>query len=147
MQLNLPQYTFKIKNKNNQRYIFDEIRKKFYVLTPEEWVRQHVIRFLIEVKHYPKGRIGIEVPVRVNGMNQRIDALLYDSRGNPFLMVECKRPSTVITQETFDQIARYNQQLNAKLLLVTNGIDHYCFQVNHSRKCYDFCTIPKYIKS
>ncbi len=145
MELNLPKYDFRIKNKDNQLYIFDSIRKKYYVLTPEEWVRQHFVWFLISDKQYPKGRMGIEVPVKINGMTKRADILFYDQQGQPELMVECKRPSVLITQETFDQIARYNRSLKVKTLIVTNGLQHYCCEMDHENMRYSFLEeIPKY---
>lgn len=145
MELNLPKYEFRIKNKDNLLYIFDSIRKKYYVLTPEEWVRQHFVWFLIQEKGYPKGRIGIEIPVKINGMAKRADILFYNQQGNPELIVECKRPSVTITQETFNQIARYNRSLNVKTLIVTNGLQHYCCEMNHENKNYTFLKdIPKY---
>ncbi len=145
MELNLPKHDFRIKNKDNQLYIFDSIRKKYYVLTPEEWVRQHFVWFLISEKQYPKGRIGIEVPVKINGMTKRVDILFYDQQGQPELMVECKRPSVLITQETFDQIARYNRSLKVKTLIVTNGLQHYCCEMDHENTRYSFLEeIPKY---
>ena len=138
MTLNLPKYEFRIKNKDNQPYIFDFIRKKYYLLTPEEWVRQHFMRYLIEEKKYPKGRIGVEILVKINGMNKRSDIVVYDEKGNPLLIVECKRPEVAITQETFDQIARYNLQLNANYLVVTNGLQHFCCQMDFKNQNYIF---------
>lgn len=145
MTLNLPKYEFRIKNKDNQPYIFDFIRKKYYLLTPEEWVRQHFVRYLIEEKKYPKGRIGVEILVKINGMNKRSDIVVYDEKGNPLLIVECKRPEVAITQETFDQIARYNLQLNAQFLIVTNGLQHFCCQMDFENQNYIFLEeIPDY---
>ncbi|MFV0530591.1 MAG: type I restriction enzyme HsdR N-terminal domain-containing protein [Flavobacteriales bacterium] len=145
--LNLPKYEFRTKNKDNQLYIFDSIRKKYYVLTPEEWVRQHFVRFLIHEKQFPKGRINVEVPVNINGMIKRTDILIYDQCGQPELIVECKRPSVTITQDTFDQIARYNMVLKAKILIVTNGLHHYCCKMNHEKMEYHFLKeIPLYKK-
>lgn len=138
MNLNLPKYEFRIKNKDNQPYIFDFIRKKYYFLTPEEWVRQHFVRFLVEEKQYPKGRIGVEIVVKLNGMSKRSDIVVYDASANPWLIVECKRPEVPITQDTFDQIARYNLQLNAKYLIVTNGLQHYCCQLDLEQQSYIF---------
>ncbi len=147
MELNLPKYEFRTKNKDNQLYILDSIRKKYYVLTPEEWVRQNFVHFLINEKGYPKGRIGIEIPVKINGMTKRADILFYDLKGNPEIIIECKRPSVSITQDTFDQIARYNMVLKAKTLIVTNGIDHYCCEMDHENMRYYFLEdVPEYKK-
>ncbi|MFV0238167.1 MAG: type I restriction enzyme HsdR N-terminal domain-containing protein [Flavobacteriales bacterium] len=145
MELNLPKYEFRIKNKDNQLYIFDSIRKKYYKLTPEEWVRQHFVQFLIHEKQYPKGRIGVEVPVQINGMMKRSDILFYNREGKPELVVECKRPLVSITQDTFDQIARYNMVLKAKILIVTNGLQHYYCTMDHKNMRYSFLEdIPHY---
>ncbi|APD05764.1 site-specific DNA-methyltransferase (adenine-specific) [Flavobacteriaceae bacterium UJ101] len=147
MELNLPKYEFRTKNTDNQLYIFDSIRKKYYVLTPEEWVRQHFVQFLIHEKQYPKGRMGIEIPVQINGMTKRADILFYNQQGKPELIVECKRPSVAITQDTFDQIARYNMILKAKTLIVTNGLQHYCCEMDHEKMRYYFLeNIPSYSK-
>jgi len=147
INLNLPSYSFKIKNKENKLYIFDIIRKKNIMLTPEEWVRQHFIHYLIEEKKYPKSLIAIEKQLTINNLLKRTDILIFDNKGLPHIVVECKAPSIKISQNTFDQIARYNLKLQAKYLIVTNGLQHYYCKMDHQKMQYDFLKeIPIYSK-
>ena len=146
--LNLPTYSFKIKSKENILYIFDILRKKNVVLTPEEWVRQNYIQFLISEKKYPKSLIAIEKQLKVNNLIKRTDILIFDKNGLPNIIVECKSPKVKITQDVFDQIARYNLKLQAKYLIVTNGIQHFYCQMDHQQMKYDFLKeIPNYSKN
>jgi hypothetical protein len=144
-KLNLPSYDFNIKNSENKPYIFDISRKKFIVLTPEEWVRQHFVKYLITEKKYPLSIIAIEKQLVINNRKKRTDILIFDSNGNPDIIVECKAPSIKITQATFDQIARYNLKLNAKYLIVTNGLQHFYCQMDFENETYVFLKdIPDY---
>ncbi|WP_299675663.1 type I restriction enzyme HsdR N-terminal domain-containing protein [uncultured Tenacibaculum sp.] len=144
-KLNLPSYTFKIKSNEKHYLIFDEIRKKYIVLTPEEWVRQHFVQFLIQEKKYPTSLIAIEKQLTINNLKKRSDILIFSSDGTPEIIVECKAPSVKITQDTFDQIARYNLKLNAKYLIVTNGLEHYYCMMNSEDENYIFLRdIPTY---
>ncbi|SNR16882.1 type I restriction enzyme HsdR N-terminal domain-containing protein [Tenacibaculum jejuense] len=144
-KLNLPSYTFKIKSNEKHYLIFDEIRKKYIVLTPEEWVRQHFVQLLIQEKKYPVSLIAIEKQLVINNLKKRSDILIFNSNGTPDIIVECKAPSIKITQDTFDQIARYNLKLNAKYLIVTNGIEHYYCIMNTKDENYTFLRdIPEY---
>ncbi len=136
--LNFPKFQFRFKSSENKLFIFDEIRKKYVMLTPEEWVRQHVVHFLINVKKYPKSYINVEKVVKLNDMNKRYDVVVFDPQGNIFLLVECKEPQVEITQGVFDQIARYNSSLNAHLLMVTNGLNHYYCKLDYENKKYQF---------
>ncbi|MBT8236587.1 MAG: type I restriction enzyme HsdR N-terminal domain-containing protein [Bacteroidia bacterium] len=136
--LNFRPYSFRFKNKENKPLIFDEIRKKFVALQPEEWVRQHVLHFLLYDKGYPKNRIQVEKQIKVNSLTKRFDIIVYQPDGNIEVLVECKSPSTPISQDVFDQIARYNRRLKAKLLIITNGLDHYFFRVDTENEKYDF---------
>jgi len=136
--LNLPKYSYKIKNRENKLYIFDIVRKKYIVLTPEEWVRQHFVNYLITHKKYPKSIIAIEKQLKYNGLIKRTDILVFDKQGQPDIIVECKSPSIKISQDTFDQIARYNLKLNANFLIVTNGLDHYYCKLDHHNRHYVF---------
>ena len=136
--LNFPNYGFRLKSSENKIHIFDVIRKKFVVLQPEEWVRQHVLHYLMEDKKYPKSLINVEKQLTVNTIKKRYDVVIYDSRGQIDLLVECKAPSVNIDQQVFDQIARYNMKLNAQLLMVTNGIDHYYCRMDYAQEKYDF---------
>jgi hypothetical protein len=126
--LNLPTYSFKLKSEEGRNLIFDEIRKKYVVLTPEEWVRQNFVRYLISEKFYPAALISLEKHFSYNRMQKRSDILVYDRNANPVLMVECKSPDVKINQAVFDQIALYNLKFKVPFLVVTNGIHHYCCQ-------------------
>ena len=137
-QLNFPSYTFRFKNSENKVAIFDEIRKKFVILTPEEWVRQHVIRYLLEEKKYSKSYINVEKTISINGLTKRYDVVVFKPNGNIFLLVECKAPEVSISQNTFDQIARYNLTLESEYLMVTNGLNHYFCQMDFENERYDF---------
>jgi hypothetical protein len=118
--------------------IFDEIRKKFIVLTPEEWVRQHVIQFLLQNLKYPKSYINVEKLIKVNGLSKRYDGIVFKPNGEIFLLIECKAPEIPISQNTFDQIARYNLELKAQYLMVTNGLNHYFCQMDFENEKYVF---------
>lgn len=137
-KLNFPEYSFRFKNSENKPLAFDEIRKKFVILTPEEWVRLHVVQFLIIDKNYPKSLINVEKQLKVNNITKRYDAVVFNSDGSIFLIVECKAPSIPITQITFDQIARYNLTLKAEYLMVTNGLEHYFCQMDFENQRYIF---------
>ena len=136
--LNLPTYDFRFKNSENKVHIFDTIRKKFVVLQPEEWVRQNVVQFLIHEKKYPKSLINVEKQLTVNTLKKRYDIVIFDSLGNISLLVECKSPKITVNQETFDQIAKYNMQLKADFLMVTNGIQHFYCKMDFSKEKYTF---------
>jgi hypothetical protein len=137
-KLNFPAYSFRFKNSENKVAIFDEIRKKFIVLTPEEWVRQHTVQFLLQEKKYPKSYINVEKLIKLNDINKRYDIVVFNPDGSIFLLVECKAPEVKITQDTFDQIARYNLKLNAQFLMVTNGLNHYFCQMDFKKEHYVF---------
>jgi hypothetical protein len=143
--LNLPPSNFKIKSSENKRLIFDPIRKKFVVLTPEEWVRQHYVAYLITHKKYPISLIAVEKKLSLNNTTKRTDILVFNTLGLPEIIVECKAPSIPITQQTFDQIARYNLKLKANYLIVTNGLQHYYCQLDYENEKYHFLNdIPEY---
>ncbi len=137
-QLNFPHYDFRFKNSENSIYIFDAIRKKFVVLQPEEWVRQNVVQFLIQEKKYPKSLINVEKQIVINKIKKRYDVVVFDPSGNINLLVECKAPRISITQQTFDQIAKYNMQLKATYLMVTNGLDHIYCKMDYVQEKYMF---------
>jgi hypothetical protein len=144
-KLNFPTYSFRLKNRENKRFIFDDIRKKFVVLQPEEWVRQHCINYLVVQKNYPKTLINVEKELKINGLSKRYDIVIYNSDGSIHLIIECKSPKININQETFDQIARYNLTLNATYLMVTNGINHYYCAMDFETERYNFLKdIPDY---
>ena len=144
-KLNLPTYNFKIKSNENKTLIFDKLRKKYIVLTPEEWVRQHFVYFLIEEKKYPISLIALEKQLTINNRKKRTDILVFNTAGNPEIIVECKAPSIKITQATFDQIARYNLKLKATYLIVTNGLEHFYCKMDFKNETYIFLKeVPDY---
>ncbi|MEB3347996.1 type I restriction enzyme HsdR N-terminal domain-containing protein [Aquimarina gracilis] len=144
-KLNFPAYQFRFKSSENKVSIFDRIRKKFIVLTPEEWVRQHIISYLIDEKKYPESLINVEKLIKVNDLSKRYDVIVFKPNGDIFLIVECKSHSVKITQEVFDQIARYNLALNAEYLMITNGLNHYYCQMDYMDQRYTFLKdIPNY---
>ena len=144
-ELNFPKFEYRFKSKENKISIFDIIRKKFIVLQPEEWVRQHCIHYLINDKKIPISLISIEKQLTFNGIKKRYDIVVFNVDGSINLIVECKAPSITINQNTFDQIARYNLILDAEFLMVTNGINHYYCQMNKTEKRYSFLKdIPNY---
>jgi hypothetical protein len=125
--------------------IFDEIRKKFIILTPEEWVRQHVVAYLIADKKYPKSMINVEKVLKINSVRKRYDVVVYKPDGTIFVLIECKAPEIKIAQATFDQIARYNMTLQANYLMVTNGLNHYFCQMDYQDEKYIFLEeLPNY---
>lgn len=138
LDLNLPKYDFKVKIDNGKKQIFDSVRKRFVVLTPEEWVRQHFIQFLHRQKGFPLSLMGVEFSLQYNGMQKRADIICFKTDGKPFLLVECKSFRVSIQQKVFDQIARYNFDLQVPYLVVTNGIDHFCCTLNEQKKTYEF---------
>lgn len=144
-QLNLPSYQFRIRETEKGYFILDTFRKRFVKVTPEEWVRQHFLRFLTEDKGYPAALMAVEKQLELNGMKKRCDAVLFDLQGLPILLIELKAPNVPITQAVFDQMAVYNTKLNVKYFMVSNGLTHYCCKVNTENTTYDFFErIPDY---
>ncbi|QDO95388.1 type I restriction enzyme HsdR N-terminal domain-containing protein [Formosa sediminum] len=144
-ELNFPKFSFRFKNSENKISIFDDIRKKFVILQPEEWVRQHCVHYLMQVKGYPKSLINVEKELIVNNLKKRYDIVIFNTNGSIHVIVECKAPKIKITQSTFDQIARYNLTLNASYLMVTNGLNHYYCQMDFEAEHYNFLKdIPNY---
>ena len=143
--LNLPAYSFRIKEKGGKKFIFDCYRSKWIVLAPEEWVRQNFIRYLIEEKHYPVSLVSVEHTIRMNQLNFRCDAVIFSRTGEPLVIIECKAPEVKISQHAFDQIIRYNFELRVKYLIVSNGINHYCCKIDDNMLTYTFLIeIPDY---
>ena len=144
-KLNFQIYHFRFKNSENKVSIFDAIRKKFIILTPEEWVRQHVVQFLLEEKKYPHSLINVEKVLKVNGLRKRYDVVVYSPDGSIFILIECKAPEIKIAQATFDQIARYNMTMKSQFLMVTNGLNHYFCQMDFENEKYRFLEeLPDY---
>ena len=129
-ELNLPSVALNIQNRSGKTCVFDIFRKRFVVLTPEEWVRQRFLRFLCEHKAYPAGLIAVETSLHYNRLAKRADAIVYNTLGKPLMIIECKAPDVKITQEVFDQVARYNFSFGVDYLTVTNGMLHYCVKKN-----------------
>ena len=145
MKLNLPEFEFIYKEKNNKKYIFDEIRRKYLFLTPEEWVRQNFVKYLINYKNYPAALIALEMPFVMHALDKRSDIVVYNNKGKIALLAECKSPDISISQKTFDQVASYNLKLNAKILILTNGISHYsCMPDYEKRKWIYLENIPDF---
>jgi len=143
--LNFPSCSFRFKNSENNTSIFDEIRKKFVILTPEEWVRQHVVQFLMIEKKYPKSLINVEKILKVNGLAKRYDIVVFNNDGSIFILVECKAPEVRISQASFDQIARYNLTMDSRFLMVTNGLNHYFCKMDYANERYEFLKeLPQY---
>ena len=143
--LNLPVTELKIKSQNGNEYVFDTLRKQFVRLTPEEYVRQQFVSFLIEHKGYPAGRMANEKEIIFGKVRKRCDTVLYDSYLQPLMIIEYKAPSIVINQKTFDQIARYNLVLQVPWLIISNGLRHFCCRMDKERNEYVFLDeIPEY---
>ncbi len=150
--LNFPSFNFSIKEDEKGWVIFDILRKKFLVLTPEEWVRQHVVHFLIEHRNFPKSLMHIEASIKLGKLSKRCDVIVYNKMQQPIVLVECKKTSHKLTQADFDQISRYNMALNVPYFLLTNGLEHYFFYADQQAQCYkalpdiplwnDICEIP-----
>ena len=143
--LNLPASELRIKKQNGKDYVFDRLRKQFVRLTPEEFVRQQFVSFLIEFKGYPAGRMANEIEIALGNVKKRCDTVLYDSYLQPLMIIEYKAPSIAISQKTFDQITRYNLALQVPWLIVSNGIQHFCCRLDKEKKAYVFVKeIPEY---
>ncbi len=145
MELNLPSFDIRLREDDGHRQVLDVLRRRYVALTPEEWVRQHFVHFLIEHKGYPKGLLANEVELRVGEKHLRCDTLLYDRSLEPQMIVEYKAPDIVITQRVFDQISTYNLLLHVDYLVVSNGRQHYCCRMDYEEQHYRFLSdIPGY---
>ncbi|MDR2806150.1 MAG: type I restriction enzyme HsdR N-terminal domain-containing protein [Dysgonamonadaceae bacterium] len=144
LRLNLPPADLKISRQNNKEYVFDRLRKQQVRLTPEEWVRQHFIHYLIDQKHYPEGLLANEVCIALGPVNRRCDTALYDTFLQPLMIIEYKAPAVNITQKTFDQIMRYNHCLKVPWLIVSNGLQHYCCRIDENGNGVFIADIPEW---
>jgi len=126
--LNLPKAKLRLQERDGQLYVNCLVRKKYILLTPEEWVRQHMISYLVNHKSYLLGRMAVEVSLKVNSLSKRADIVHYDETLRPELIVECKAPEVKLTSETVFQIATYNSKLNARILVITNGLQHFLYE-------------------
>jgi hypothetical protein len=145
MQLNLLIFEHKIKTSGKRKMIFDPVRNKYVALTPEEWVRQNFLQYLIKIKKTPQSLIRIEMPLELNGLAKRSDIVVHDRQGAPLLAVECKASTVTITQSVFEQLARYNLRMNVPYLAVTNGLTHFFCKYSITDKRYLFLEdMPEY---
>lgn len=144
MELTLPPFDYKVKKQQGGTMIFDIIRKKYVALTPEEWVRQHMIHYLIEQLHYPASLIAVEKEIDLYGLKRRFDLVCYDRQSQPYLIVECKAPTVSLSQAVFDQVFRYNLILAARYVAVTNGIIHYCGYMSEEKRFTFLPQIPEF---
>lgn len=143
--LNLPTYSFKFKSEDGRSFIFDVIRRKYVILTPEEWVRQNMIRYLSEVKEYPLSLMSLETAFSLYKTTKRTDILIFNRTGQPLAIIECKASTIKINQKVFDQILVYNLTFKLNYLIVTNGLLHYCCKINHMNGTHEFLKeIPSY---
>lgn len=136
--LNLPSYQLRISEEEGKRTVLDPVRRKYVRLTPEEWVRQHFLQYLIQNCGYPASLIAVEMGIRYQRMPRRADIVVHNRRGEPFLMAECKAPDVGINQSTFDQVSRYNRVVKARYLAVTNGLNVFCWRIDVSTGQYEF---------
>lgn len=146
--LNLPPFAYKLKQSAANSLIFDALRRKYVLLTPEEWVRQHFIHYLINELHYPKSLISVERGTHYNTLQKRTDICIYNNLGKPHLLVECKAAYVPITQEVVKQVSVYNQTIRAPFVVVTNGLEHYCWGVDFEKRSFrPLRSIPAYSSS
>jgi hypothetical protein len=144
-KLNFPEYIFRFKkNEKGDIMIFDTIRKKFIVLTPEEWVRQHLIRYLVEEKKYPQSLVSVEKSLKLNNTQKRTDLRIYNQKKELIVLAECKSYAISISQKTIEQALRYELSLQSQLIVLSNGLMHYCFQKNNEGKFNALQTLPEY---
>ena len=136
--LNLPTYLFNIKSEGGRKFILDVVRRKYVALTPEEWVRQNFIRYLNEERQYPLSLIAVESEFPLYKTSKRFDILIHNRLGRPVAMVECKSPEVKITKDVFEQIVRYNLTYKLDILMVTNGLQHFCCRLNHQTNSTEF---------
>ncbi|MDR3194149.1 MAG: type I restriction enzyme HsdR N-terminal domain-containing protein [Tannerella sp.] len=143
--LNLPQFHPKVFEREGKRFVFDPLRGKNVTLTPEEWVRQHFVNYLLTEKGYPQSLLANEVSVALGQLSRRCDTVVYDACLTPLAIAEYKAPSVAVTQKVFEQIARYNLSLRVKCLMVSNGLAHYCCRIDYRQTSYAYLKeIPSY---
>lgn len=143
--INLPPFDLKIKREGNLIYIFDSLRKKYVVLTPEEFVRQHFVNWITQYLNYPLSLMANEIGIELNGTKRRCDTIVFSNYGTPLMIIEYKAPNVVISQKVFDQIVRYNMVLQARYLVVSNGKQHFCCMIDYKTGSYSFIpNIPNY---
>lgn len=145
LELNLPSFDINVKKIGGKLSILDPLRRKFVALTPEEWVRQHFVNFLLREKGYPAALIANEIQIDLNKLKKRCDSVVYDRDLSPLMIIEYKAPDVDITQQVFDQIVRYNIVLKVKYLIVSNGLNHYCCIMDYDKQSFNYLSdIPNY---
>ena len=143
--LNLPPYDIKVSEKDGKRLIFDELRRRYVALTPEEWVRQHFVHYLIGHLGYPAGLLANEVELKIGDKRLRCDSILFDKQAHPQMIIEYKAPNIQLTQRVFSQISAYNLLLHVDYLIVSNGMQHICCRMDYTNNTYHFLQeIPTY---
>ena len=142
-ELNFPSFEFLYRNTSGKKEIFDSIRKKYLILSPEEWVRQHTVRYFLEHLSFPKNLCKLEGGLKINALQKRTDILFYDRKGCPFMLIECKSPKIKLTEKVFQQAAVYNLELKAPYIFITNGKEHFVFQ-NHETGYLRLNQIPEF---
>ena len=146
-RLNLPSFPIRLAGTQEKPKVFDILRSKYVALTPEEWVRQHFVNYLIQHKQYPAAYLANEVNLKIGGKVSRADTVLYDQQLRPLMIIEYKAPHIAISQKIFNQLFAYNLQLHATYLVVSNGLQHYCCMLTHDHEKYVFLDdIPEYNK-
>lgn len=140
--LNFPEFQFQVFDQEEKTWIYDIFRKKHVVLTPEEWVRQHVLMYLVRVKNYPQSLISVERMIAFNKLKKRFDAMVYGKDGKPFMLIECKAPEVNLSSETLFQIATYNMVFKVPYLFVSNGKQHLLFGLNEEGRYVSIPEIP-----
>lgn len=144
-KLNLPAYAYRLKNADGKVWIFDGIRKKFVVLTPEEWVRQHMVNYLVNHLNYPRGLIRVETGLTFNNLRKRSDVVVLDRHGKNWMVIECKSPKQKITPDAALQVAVYNSGLKAQYVVISNGLNHFCFAADFSEnRVHAVSALPHY---
>jgi hypothetical protein len=145
VSLNLPRFDAKVTEKNGKPTIFDPLRRKYVILTPEEWVRQHFVNYLISEKQYPEELLANEITVNLNNTFKRCDTIVYNAFLLPVMILEYKSPAVIIKKTAIDQISRYNTCLKVRYLIVSNGLLHYCCKIDYETQSYSFLKeIPDY---
>lgn len=143
--LHFPEFDFKVKTEDEKQLIFDKLRKKYVVITPEEWVRQHIVHYLTEVKNYPESFISVEHSIVINNIAKRCDIVVFNKSFQPKLIIECKRPEINLTQNVFDQAGRYNLTLRVPYVAITNGVENIVAHIDLQNGKYNFIdAYPKY---
>jgi hypothetical protein len=146
VKLNLPEYEYNVKNAEGKVWIFDIIRKRYIILTPEEWVRQHFVNYLTKDLMYPKSLIKIETGLIYNKLNKRSDIIIYNREGSPWMVIECKAHDQKLSTQTLEQVTMYNASMRAKYVAVTNGMMHFCCEINwEERKTNLLKAFPEYM--